>query len=381
MKILLFLPDLEAGGTQRQFLLLSRNLAALGANVHLATLFPGGAMAGEIAHGVEHWSLFDHKGTRWRRPLQLARSPSLLRGLANRLGADVVYSALYVANAIAQMGRIDRAPLAWGIRGSRQELSPIRQLAFAYGRRHSSKVPLTIYNSSAGESFHRHQGFRCPQAVVIPNGFDTKRFCKDPLAGGGFRRSLGIPPSAFVVGIVGRLVPVKDHACFVDSAALVEREVPGSIFVCVGEGAPPTVRQLCGRARDLGLGGRLILTGARSDMTAAYNALDVLASTSLGEGFPNAVGEAMSCETPCVATAVGDTARLLGPTGTLVVPRDPSAQAAAWISLARMTPERRAELGRAARRRIEEHFGFAAQAEETLRVLSNLVASTSSARS
>jgi len=381
MRILLFLPDLEIGGTQRQFLRLSRSLAERGVEVHLATLFPGGAMEAEVADGVERWSLFPHRGARWRRPGQLLLSGSRLRSLAGRVQADVVHSALYIGNAIALRGRIDRAPLAWGIRGSKQQLSWLRRLAFAYGRRHAARVPLTVYNSSAGESFHRRQGFHSPRTAVIPNGFDTASFRRDTRAGGDFRRSVGIPADAFVVGIVGRLVPVKDHASFVEAAALVSREVPDSCFVCIGEGAPAATTEIRDRARRLGLGESLILTGGRADMQAAYSALDICASTSLSEGFPNAVGEAMCCETPCVVTDVGDSARLVGEAGTLVPPGDPAAQARAWISLARLTPEQRAELGRAARQRIEEHFGLDVQAEDTLRVLSELVASTAPARS
>jgi glycosyltransferase involved in cell wall biosynthesis len=88
-------------------------------------------------------------------------------------------------------------------------------------------------------------------------------------------------------------------------------------------------------------------------------ALDILSlSSAFGEGFPNAIGEAMACEVPCVVTDVGDSAEIVGDAGLVVPPRNPTAMAEAWETLLAKSPEERRVLGRAARERIARNFSL-----------------------
>jgi glycosyltransferase involved in cell wall biosynthesis len=89
--------------------------------------------------------------------------------------------------------------------------------------------------------------------------------------------------------------------------------------------------------------------------------MDVLVSSSAyGEGFPNVIGEAMSCAVPCVVTDVGDSALIAGDTGRVVPPRDPRALSGAIHEILSMSPEKRKRLGAAARQRIEENYSLPA---------------------
>ena len=72
-----------------------------------------------------------------------------------------------------------------------------------------------------------------------------------------------------------------------------------------------------------------------------------------------AIGEAMACGVPCVATDVGDSASIVGETGRVVPPRDPRALAAAWEELLALAPDARKRLGQAARLRIQERYDLA----------------------
>jgi len=96
-------------------------------------------------------------------------------------------------------------------------------------------------------------------------------------------------------------------------------------------------------------------------MADVYNALDIACSSSAwGEGFSNAIGEAMACGVPCVVTDVGDSAAIVAQTGTVVAPRDATGLAAAIGELIAASPESRHARGAAARQRIVEHYALPA---------------------
>jgi glycosyltransferase involved in cell wall biosynthesis len=156
---------------------------------------------------------------------------------------------------------------------------------------------------------------------------------------------------------------MKDYPTFLRAAALVARAWPGTRFVCVGGGPEGLRRELGGQARALNLDGRLLWTDVREDMPAVYNALDLACSSSaFGEGFPNAVGEAMACGIRCAVTDVGDSARIVGDTGAVVRPGRPEELAA---GLLRLLGEG-ARGGDEVRRRIVDRFSTAAMIEATL---------------
>jgi len=195
--------------------------------------------------------------------------------------------------------------------------------------------------------------------VVIPNGIDTALFRPDGAARGRIRAEWGVAGEERLIGVVGRLDPMKDHATFLQAAALVAKRLAVVRFVCLGlgvEAANPALRA----ALEPPLAGRTHLLGRRGDVPRWLAALDLHVSSSVGEGLSNAVAEAMAAGVPNVVTSVGDSQRLVGETGLVVPPRDPTALAAAIEDLLRLPRQRLAELGREARRRIEEHYSLEA---------------------
>jgi glycosyltransferase involved in cell wall biosynthesis len=135
-------------------------------------------------------------------------------------------------------------------------------------------------------------------------------------------------------------------------------------FLCIGEGSEET--QLKELAAELGVEGRVLFTG-RTEAASALNALDIaVSSSSFGEGFSNAVAEAMACGLPCVVTDVGDSALVVGQNGTVVPRRDPEALAAALLEVAAGLPSQSAEK---IRRRIVENFSVDTMVDKTLDLL------------
>jgi sugar transferase (PEP-CTERM/EpsH1 system associated) len=196
---------------------------------------------------------------------------------------------------------------------------------------------------------------RLPAAklVTIHNGVDVGRF-----AGGdrqAARRILRLPPYAVVVGTVGRLDPVKDHAGLLRAFSVLRTDQPAAELVVVGDGpCRPDLERLI---HELGLTGRVHLLGMRQDVPVLLRAFDTFVLPSLTEGISNTVLEAMATGLPVVATRVGGNPELVehGVTGALVPVGNPLVLAAAlryYVEDARL----REGHGEAARRRVLQHF-------------------------
>jgi glycosyltransferase involved in cell wall biosynthesis len=191
--------------------------------------------------------------------------------------------------------------------------------------------------------------------VVIRSGIELDRFGHPRRMRDETRAQLGIPPGAPVVGSVTRLSPQKAPLDFVRAAGLVIQEVPDTWFVMVGDGPlRPDVETL---TEHLGLSGRLILTGLRRDVPEVMAALDLFCLTSLWEGLPRVLPQAMATGLPIVATAVDGNVEAVrdGVNGLLVPPADPPAVAEAIVSLLR-DPDSAARMGAAGRERSAD-FG------------------------
>jgi glycosyltransferase involved in cell wall biosynthesis len=224
-------------------------------------------------------------------------------------------------------------------------------------RRVSRWPAAVISNSEAGRVAHERLGLHPRRWEIIPNGFEVPSAPPDARA--GLRRDLGLDRDAVVIGMLARFDPMKDHATFMQAAARLAQRHPEAAFVLAGRDVTPDNPVLRRFAADAALAGRIHFLGERHDGTAIQFALDIATlSSAFGEGCPNAIGEAMSCGTPCVATNVGDTQRLIGDTGICVPPRDPDALAAGWEELLRRTASERVALGARARHRILTQFSL-----------------------
>jgi glycosyltransferase involved in cell wall biosynthesis len=246
--------------------------------------------------------------------------------------------------------------------------------------RSSRFVDLVIFNSSAGLDSHARVGLRARRMEVVRNGFDVDRFHPEPALGAALRQEWGVPAGAPLIGIVGRLQPVKDHPTFLRAAARVAAARPDAWFVCVGDGPEDYKAALQAQAGSLGLGGRVLFPGACGRMPAAYNALTGFCLASREEGLPNVLGEAMACGVPCASTRVGDAELLLGPLGRTVPPGDAAALAGALIELLDLDADARAARGLALRRRICDTFSVDALARTTEDLLLGLAGRKASPR-
>lgn len=215
-----------------------------------------------------------------------------------------------------------------------------------------------VFCSEASRVAHTRIGYTAAKMTFIPNGFDTSRFRPDEATRQLVRSELGVSPNALVVGMLGRHHPHKDHANFISAAATLAQSHPEIQFVLCGRDVTSQNEELWSRIKAAGLAGRTLALGAREDIPRILTALDILVSSSQTEAFPLAVGEAMATGVPCVVTDVGDSRLLVGDTGVVVQPGDPSGLANGIASLVEAGDAGRRSFGSSARARIQDFFSL-----------------------
>ncbi len=233
------------------------------------------------------------------------------------------------------------APYRWPVKALL--LGFFRLLAEETYRRAALITPGNRYNRLWEE-----RGGAAPEAIrTVYNGVDPAAF---PPA--------GPEPEQPVLSWAGRVDPIKDLETLIRAFARVRAELPAARLRLFG-GTPrggEGYRERCeALAAELGHGDAVTFEGRVDDIKDAYAAGNVVMLSSISEGFPFTLIEAMSCGRATVSTDVGGVREAVGDTGLVVPPRDPGAMAAAALELLGDAGRRRA-MGEAARLRVIEQF-------------------------
>jgi len=353
-RVLHLITTLQSGGAQAMLANLCRHAGSRGHIEHIVVEMT--ANRAQDLQRFEQSNLRLHSLGMVRGRFSIGALGRFVR-LLRREHPDIVQTWLYHADLLGVIALpVLRVPLVWNVRCSWHvgidALVP-RLCALL------SRLPTAvIVNSRAGEEVHRRLGYRARRWCLIGNGFDLDTFRPDPEARRRLRQDLGVDPAAELIGIVGRWDANKDYQTFLSAAGLLARTQPDAHFVLVGEGLVTDnaqLRQLIPRELPAG---RVHFLGWRGDVAGVTAAFDLAACTSVGEGFPNAVGEAMAAGVPCVTTDVGDAAELVADPGLVVPPRSPEALAAAWSRLLALGPDALHALGTRARERISRYYAI-----------------------
>jgi glycosyltransferase involved in cell wall biosynthesis len=284
----------------------------------------------------------------------------LLRYL-RRSRPDVVQTWMYHADLLGGLAArlLGFRTVLWGIRslyGGRVSWSAraCSRLCAPLSR----TVPVAIVSCSArAADEHRQRGYAGDKLLVIPNGYDCGELRPDQVGGQLVRSEWGVLPSQFLIGMVARWDPLKDHANLFAALQPLMRTHEQVRCVLVGPGMVADNPALRDSLERWALGSKIVLAGPRADIAAVMNALDLHVLSSRSEGFPNVVAEAMACGTPCVVTDVGEAAEIVGDQGWCVPPGDPAALCGAMRAAMLTFGSGEGESLRAAcRRRILETF-------------------------
>ena len=209
------------------------------------------------------------------------------------------------------------------------------------------------------------------RCLLLENGIDTEEYRRrqEPISA---KLALGYPAGPLLVGAAGRLAPEKAFDVLIRSIASLAAGGLDVRLVIIGEGDDrPRLESL---VKELGLTNRVDLPGWQSDVRMYFEALDVFALSSLREGLPNVLLEAMALEVPSVATRIAGIPRLIedGVNGLLVEPGDQSGLTRALEKLL-TDPNLRDRIRKQARETIETRYSFALRMERLVRIYDELL--------
>jgi glycosyltransferase involved in cell wall biosynthesis len=374
MRILFLIATLQSGGAERQVSVLAKAMSERGHKVKVVTLFPGGPYADELRKtaDIELISIWPKKrNIKFLILLQILWAPFHLKILLE--GTDVLYSMLGLTNLIAWIAtRFSvQVKLVWGIRSTTLDESWKMAVFNRLCALVSKTIKLVIVNSYAGKENLFEYGFRPQKVQIILNGIDIDKFQFDERERKKIRQEFGILNHQQVIGIIGRIIPIKDHSTLIKAASLLSTKVNNLRVLVVGEGSVDYIDDLYTLVDNLGLADHVIWLGSRRDIVAIYSALDVLVSSSIGEGFSNVIGEAMSCGIPCVVTDVGDSAMIVGDPTRVVNPGDSEMMASAIYKVLRKNKEEGAMYSM--RNRITDNFSISKLVDQTEKALEDVI--------
>jgi glycosyltransferase involved in cell wall biosynthesis len=367
LRVAFLIRSLHRGGAERQLALLAAGLDPAVFQVGVITFYPGGAVWDELAVQPKVTLVSLDKRGRWQNLATVRRLTAILEDWR----PAVLHCYMVEPSLVGLLaGRRASVPaIVWGVRSSNVDYLKYGwfnwgtfRLAAALSRRPN----LIIANTDAGRAFHIAHGYPADRVRTIPNGIDTDRFHPSSAARAPWRERWGLSEDDVAVGVVARLDPMKGHEVLLRAVARLKTRLTRLRVICVGGGAPAYRSRLTAQAAQLGLDREVVWAGELDRLESVYPAFEIACSSSVfGEGFSNAVAEAMACQLPCVVTDVGDSAAIVGDTGLVTPPSDPDRLAEALLNLADRSPADRLRLGARARARIIGAYSLHAMIQRT----------------
>ncbi len=307
MKVLLLVHGLVVGGAEAMIAQLARHLRAGGDAVEIGCLGELGAIGEELR--AEGLRVVVHA----RRPGFDATLPWRLARCVRAESFDVVHAHQRTALFYGLLaGWLHAAPFVYTEHGplfgpapSRGQWLFNRLLRWRVGR-------ITAVSRDAARRLAAHEGFAGRAIEVVPNGVDPEPWAAAAADGRDAARArCGLPRQAAILGSVGRLHAVKNQQLLVHVIAQLRRRIPHAVLVLVGDG--PERESLAALAGQLGVAGAVHFLGERRDVAHILPAFDVYCLTSLSEGIPLTLLEAMAARVPVVAVAAGGVPEVVRP--------------------------------------------------------------------
>lgn len=365
MKVLFFINSLNFGGAERMLSRLVVSKCFQQNEIKIVSLFGRGDFSNQLERAGINVIYLNVDSSR----IGIFKAFHMLNVL-NRFNPDVVHSWSYhtdlILGLLSPLVRV--RSVFWSIRQT--NLSSFHnKLTTLFVARIcallSRFVPYEIIcNAHSAKKSHVSFGYKSDKIKVIQNGIDLESFAPSESLRKKFRGEIGISEDVPLIGMVGRFDSQKNHELFINAAKLISEIQPRCLFVLSGKEVDDENEILTEMISRRNLCSQTLLLGQRDDIPAVMNGIDVLISSSAGEGWPNVVGESMACGTPVVSTNVGEAEHIIGDSGITIETMDASALADGALEIISLDPPSYRELSGRARARICENFDIEKIAEQ-----------------
>lgn len=242
-----------------------------------------------------------------------------------------------------------------------------------YAARFSSRADRIVYTSESGASQHRRVGFPDGEHVMIPPGVDATRFKPDFAARRKLREQLSLPGETFVVGMVAPFQPEYDHASLIKAVGELVKTNPNISVVLAGHGVQKGNAPLMALVGGGSMATRVHLLGEWSDISALYNACDVVCSSALNDQSRMNLVMAMLCGVPCVATGMGAQGEVIAQHGVALEPGSSAAFVKGINRVMQLTPEKRTQLAQGARKHALANYVYVRSLQKYLQLYYDLI--------
>jgi glycosyltransferase involved in cell wall biosynthesis len=371
MKIVLFTSKLELGGAERQLCELAKYFHRSGHDITVMTFYSGGKLEEEF-RTIPGIKLLTMGSTGAWHSLFLTLKVAVY---CRRIAADVLYCFIghepaFITKFLTKTQtviRISNGGMDFSQRDSKTKL------LLRLGRFFSIWTNLIVANSLAGQRFYQSFGYNPAKMVIVHNGFDVSRFRPDADLRLLSRSEMKVSEQTFVFGYVARFHPGKGHKFFLEATVDLLAVSKDWKVVFAGSGSEEFKIELQKIAEQHGLDEHCIWMDSCTDMPRFYNGLDTCVLVSPAEGFPNAVGEAMSVGLPCIATRVGEVSELLGSGEFIVEYGDVSGLSANLRKILESPSESLKGIGEQNRKRMVEKFSVEQCGEKYLHLFDVLI--------
>lgn len=242
-----------------------------------------------------------------------------------------------------------------------------------HAAKNSKRADSIVYTSEAAASAHRRAGFPESGHAVIPLGVDPTRFKPDFAARRKVREQLGLPPEAFVIGMLAPFQPEYDHSTLIKAVGEIIKTNPNVCLLLAGHGVQKGNGPLMALVGGGTLGTRTQLLGEWSDVASFFNACDLACSSALTDNARMSLVMAMLCGVPCVATGMGAQGEVIGQFGVAVEPGSPSALIRGITRILQLAPEKRVFMAQGARKHALANFVSIRSLQKYLQLYYDLV--------
>lgn len=290
-----------------------------------------------------------------------------LKKIIKDLKPNLIQGWMYHANVLASLSLLgckQKPKLCWGIHhslASPKDESISTKIALVLSRYLSSSADVIIYCAQSSQKQHEAFGFKNLKQVVIPNGIQLEKFT--------LNNDVHNP---CIVGFAGRYHPAKGYQYLFETISLLKDQP--IIFKIAGKGANLTTSEISDYFERYELDDKkVILLDQVMNMPEFYTSIDLFLMTSITEGFPNVLVEAMASGLPCVTTDVGDAAFIVQKHGYVVDSRDSQQLSEAILAYVRLPVEEKKGLKFNARQRVQSSFSIENVSKQYLSVWKNFL--------